>query len=86
MRILLLCLVLVLLAGCHPPTFTPTPPVAATIPFDDKFVSNAINSGKPFMMDKKTEVVSRAIQTVVDQMKEKIVKLETPAPEAPAKK
>jgi pilus assembly protein CpaE len=61
-------------------------PVAATIPFDDKFVSNAINSGKPFMMDKKTEVVSRAIQTVVDQMKEKIVKLETPAPEAPAKK
>jgi len=61
-------------------------PVTATIPFDDKFVSNAINSGKPFMIDKKTEIVSRGIQTLADQVKEKIAKLESVTADVPAKK
>jgi pilus assembly protein CpaE len=61
-------------------------PVATTIPFDDKFVSNAINSGKPFMIDKKTEIVARSIQTLADQVKEKITKLDTVQVEATVKK
>jgi pilus assembly protein CpaE len=61
-------------------------PVATTIPFDDKFVSNAINSGKPFMIDKKVEIVSRGIQTLADQVKERIAKLDTVEVETPVKK
>jgi pilus assembly protein CpaE len=61
-------------------------PVTATIPFDDKFVSNAINSGKPFMIDKKGDIVSRGIQVLVDQVKEKIVKLDAKDVETAAKK
>lgn len=61
-------------------------PVTATIPYDDKFVSNAINSGKPFMIDKKTELISRSIQSLSEQVKEKITKLEAAAVETPAKK
>jgi pilus assembly protein CpaE len=61
-------------------------PVTATIPFDDKFVSNAINSGKPFMIDKKGEVVSRSIQVLADLVKERIAKLDTPVVETTVKK
>jgi Flp pilus assembly CpaE family ATPase len=61
-------------------------PVTMTIPFDDKFVSSAINSGKPFMIDKKGEVVSRSIQLLADQVKERIAKLDAVVVETAVKK
>jgi pilus assembly protein CpaE len=44
--------------------------VLATIPFDDKTVDNAINQGKPFILDNKTLPVSKSIMIIAEKIPE----------------
>jgi len=47
--------------------------VAAVIPFDDKFVNDAINQGKPFILENRTLPVSKSIIEIAEKIPEKIL-------------
>ncbi len=52
-------------------------PIALTIPFDDKIVNSAIIRGTPFMVDNKTQPISKSVIALADLIREKITKIET---------
>ncbi len=47
--------------------------IAAVIPFDDKVVDNAINQGKPFILENRTLPVSKSILEIAEKIPEKIL-------------
>ncbi len=47
--------------------------IAAVIPFDDKVVDNAINQGKPFILENRTLPVSKSIIEIAEKIPEKIL-------------
>lgn len=48
--------------------------IVAAIPFDDRLVTTSVNRGIPFMLDNKTHIVSKAIISLADLVKERIEK------------
>jgi MinD-like ATPase involved in chromosome partitioning or flagellar assembly len=50
--------------------------IVATVPFDDKIVLQSINTGVPFMVDNKTQIIGKAIYQLVEVIKDKLKKLE----------
>lgn len=44
--------------------------ITATIPFDDKTVDNAINQGKPFILENKTLPISKSILAIAERIPE----------------
>lgn len=52
--------------------------IVATIPFDDRLVTTSVNRGIPFMLDNKTHIVSKAIISLADMIKERIEKSYAP--------
>ncbi|MCD4674103.1 MAG: response regulator [Anaerolineaceae bacterium] len=44
--------------------------VTATIPFDDKTIDNAINQGKPFILENKTLPISKSIIAIAERIPE----------------
>lgn len=61
-------------------------PISLTVPFDDKIVNSAIIRGTPFMVDNKVQPIAKAVISLADMVREKIVKLETVEVPTPAKK
>ncbi|MDX9863866.1 MAG: response regulator [Anaerolineaceae bacterium] len=47
--------------------------IAAVIPYDDKVVDNAINQGKPFILENRTLPVSKSIIEIAEKIPEKIL-------------
>ncbi len=50
--------------------------IVATVPFDDKIVLQSINTGVPFMVDNKTQIIGKAVYQLVEVIKDKLKKLE----------
>ena len=46
--------------------------IAATIPLDEKTVIPSVNRGVPFILDAKTQAVSRGILTLAEAVRERI--------------
>jgi pilus assembly protein CpaE len=51
--------------------------IAAVIPLEEKIVVNSVNSGVPFMVDNKIQLIGKAISGLVETIKEKINKSES---------
>ena len=46
-------------------------PMVATIPFEDRIISNSVNRGIPFVTENKNLLSSKAIQSLADLIREK---------------
>ncbi len=60
-------------------------PIAAVIP-DDRLIAMAANRGIPFILENKTNPLSKSFTQIADLVKEKLAKLENPEAEAVPKK
>jgi pilus assembly protein CpaE len=49
-------------------------PVVIAVPFEERIVSNSVNRGVPFMVDNKIAPVGKAIQSLVDNLRDRIQK------------
>ena len=53
--------------------------VVLSIPFDEKVAINAVNRGIPFLIDNRTQPISKAILSLAETVKDRIQKNETPS-------
>jgi pilus assembly protein CpaE len=52
-------------------------PITITMPLDERLVASSIVRGIPFVQDNKTQVLSKTIFTMAEQIKEKLAKQES---------
>lgn len=60
--------------------------VVVTIPFEDRIVPGSINRGIPFVIDNKTQPVSKAIFELADLIRARATKVREPQPEPAIRK
>lgn len=60
--------------------------VGGIIPLDEKIVVSSVNKGIPFILDNKSQPIGRAVLSLAEVLRERIVKIEAPVAEPAGKR